>query len=95
MTATPRWRPAPAVVWQRGSDATFALDIDRRDPRPFRIDGGGALIWQLLAEAPSTVDELVAVIAERTGEPAATLAPAVAGYVEELHAAALVVASEA
>lgn len=95
MNRAPRWRPAPGVVWQRGADATFALDTEQRDPRPLRIEGGGELIWQRLVESPASAEELVAAIAEQTGEPAAVIAPAVEKYLEKLRSAALVVAGDA
>lgn len=90
----PRWRPADGVIWQASGDSVFVLPTAVRDPRPLRLDGGGAVIWEAIAgNAPSTEDELVAEISHHTGEPTTELRPVVTAFLSQLRSASLVAAA--
>lgn len=77
-------RVADACAWVEQAGTVFVAALP--DGPPLVLEGSGALVWQALLDG-GTVDEVVGRVAEAAGESAATVAPAVVRFLDDLVAA--------
>lgn len=89
MTPTDMWRIAD-LVWTVHDDEVAVATLP--DAQVFRLDGGGAIIWQVLADTPgATTSRLVEDVAATAGVPTDVVFEDVVAYLGHLDSLGLVI----
>jgi hypothetical protein len=92
--ASARWRHREDVAAVDADGRVALLTLRHLERAPLILEDSGAVIWRLI-EQPSTLEFVIASVADYFGMPAEVVAPGVEQFLGELRASGLAIEVEA